>query len=356
MIDFKEYGLSDKELKRYEDLDKEYMMLAEDPDNCIPKFGMPVYPSFTPTWEEMMKNPETMLHAQLESLKMSRWIGDDIVMGVRAEFGTPTVANAFGCDLFYPVNNLPCCRNHILRTPKDVLNVKKPSINCETYSKVRAWTEAYKKMLPEGYHIMMSDIQGPFNNAHVIRGTDIFTDMYDDPEVFDRLMDVVTDATIEYAKAQREWIGAEDGWQYDWGAKWKGNARISNCSLHMIGKELYEKQVRKYDVRFLEQLGGGRMHYCGTPKGIVETLAVMPGMTGVDYDSLFLDMQELMEAVPKNIVLHQALSLTSLEGMKILESRKWPFKKRNVIFRLRGPLNRYEAKNIYRKLRSIAEA
>ena len=332
MIDISSYKLSNKQLKRYEKLDDEYKQMYTDPKNCIPKFIMPVKGTFNPTWEEMLSDKEIMLKHHLYSNLAHLEVEDDCVLSARVDFGTCVVANAFGCEVFYPVNNLPCAKDHVVKTKEQIYSLKVPDIESAPYRKVREWTEYFVKNLPDGCHMMMADIQGPFNNAHLVRGTDIFFDMYDDIDAFYKLMDVVTDATIEYAKAQREWIKTEAGWQYDWSALWKGNARISNCSLHMIGRDLYIDHVMKYDMKLIEKMNGARMHYCGTAKNVIEEMAKIPHITGIDYDSLLHDIEETMENVPDDLTILQSLSLSSDMAKKILSSKTWPYKKRNVIF------------------------
>ena len=355
MIYKKAYALSDIQLKRYDKLDAEYMQMHTDPDNCIPKFIMPVRGTFNPVWEEMLSDKEVMLKYHLEKHIPHIEVGDDCVLYARVDFGTCVVANAFGCDVFYPVNNLPCAKDHVVKTREQIYSLKTPDIDCAPYKKVKEWTEFFVENLPDGYHMMMADIQGPFNNAHLVRGTDIFYDMYDDIEAFDKLMEVVTDATIEYAKAQRQWADMKDGWQYDWSALWKGNARISNCSLHMIGRDLYIDHVMKHDIKLIEKMNGARMHYCGTAKNVIEEMAKIPHITGIDYDSLLHDIEETMDNVPKDLTLLQSLSLSSDTAKKILSSKTWPFKKRNVIFSLRGPMTIEEGKELYRRFRKVAE-
>lgn len=357
MIDYSKYSLTDTQLKRVEVLDKEYRDMYNDPDNCIPKFIMPVQGAFNPTWEEMLASKDVMLKYHLEKHIPHLAVGDDSVLHARVDFGTAVVPNAFGCNMFYPVNNLPCAADHVVKTREQIFELQKPDINVEPYRKVREWTEYFVKHLPYGYNMMMADIQGPFNNAHLVRGNDIFFDLYDDIEAFDRLMEVVTDATIEYARAQRQWGNMKPGWQYDWSALWKGNARISNCSLHMIGHELYKKHVMKHDMKLLKDMDGGRIHYCGTAEQVIQDMAVLPHITGLDYDSLLHDIEQTMDSVPENITLLQSLSLSSDVAEKILKSKTWPYKKRNVIFMLRGPNMTIErAEELYKQFRKVAEA
>ncbi len=354
-MDYSQYALSPKKLKRYEELKKEYLDLYDDPKNAIPKFLMPTKSSFTPVWEDRLADKDVMLKYHLEKHVPHIEIEDDAVLFARVDFGTCVVASAFGCDTFYPKNNLPCAKTHVVERREDIYNLKVPSLNEPIYEKVKNWTQYFLEKLPQGYNITMADVQGPFNNAHLVRGTGIFYDMYDDIDAFYHLMDVVTKATIEYAKAQRKWAKMEDDMQYDYTALWRGNGRISNCSLHMIGKDLYEKHVLKYDEEFLKEMKGGRIHYCGTAPGVIERMSMLKDNYGIDYDSNLHDIESIINSVDERVPLLQRTHIESKVIQKILKSKTWPFKKRNLIFSIAGDLSIDQAKDLYSKLRRVAE-
>ena len=99
---------------------------------------------------------------------------------------------------------------------------------------------------------------------------DGFLDFYDHPYELDVLLDKVTDFMIAITKHMKAAISADPAWFFDWGALWKGFARISNCSMHMISPELYRKHVLPRDIRFFDNVGGGRIHYCGSAKDVIE--------------------------------------------------------------------------------------
>ena len=152
-------------------------------------------------------------------------------------------------------------------------------------------------------HIQHPDIQSAFNSAHLIRGNDLLTDFYDQPEVVDMLLDKVTDYMIAITGHLKAMISDNREWFFDWGMLWKGAARISNCSMQMISPELYFRHVMPRDIRFFESIGGGRMHYCGITDDVIDEFFKVASITGLDVDFAYHDFYSLCERAPKRVVL-----------------------------------------------------
>ena len=354
-MNFEEYRLDDAVLCRYDQVYNTYKQMYGDPDHREPKFIAVLPSEYNPVWEERLADPAIMLKAELESLKPHIEAEDDAVLSVRVQFGTAVVAEAFGCEIAVPPNNLPCAKTHVVTSLEQIPYLEKPSKDCPIYRKVRDWTEYYVEHIPEGYQVQLADIQGPFNTAHLIRGNDIFYDLYDDPEMVQQLMAIVTDHIADYASWQWEWTNAMDGWFFDWGAMWKGNGRISNCSLHMLGTEHYEEHIHVHDVELIRRLKGGRIHYCGPTKGTIERIAAIPGVNGIAYDSSLHDVEETAQTVPDHVALLQDVAVDSPLYNRMLNSDRWPIPKRNMIFRITGLKTPAQAKEVIARLRRNAE-
>ncbi|MEG2653655.1 MAG: uroporphyrinogen decarboxylase family protein, partial [Ruthenibacterium sp.] len=254
--------LTDVQLRHYESVDEKYKQMYTTPTRCEPMFIINT-PVELPTWEERLADPAVMLKAELDLLRSHIAVGDDRAMTVRVQFGTAQVAAAFGCELCVPPNNLPAARTHVLHNAEDVYTMPLPALTAGWYKKLENFTEYYQANLPAGVHIQLPDIQSAFNTAHLIRGNDILLDFYDDPEALCALLDKVTDYLIALVPHLNGMIACPKGWFYDWGILWKGAARISNCSTHMISPAMYAEYIYPRDVRLMEAIGGGRVHYCG---------------------------------------------------------------------------------------------
>lgn len=326
-----DWTVTDADRARFEDTYARYRRMHTNPGECSPMFILqtPQRGPGWPTWAERLADPAVMLRAELDNVRGHMEIGDDAVPAVRVQFGTGQVAAAFGCDTFQPPDSPPCAASTVVREAADAFKLARPSLHAGVYGRLEEFTSFFKENLPPGVRIQHPDIQGPFNNAHLLRGTDLLTDFYDAPEAADALLDVVTDYLCELVPRLRRMIGEQDGWFLDYAALWKGAARISNCSVHMIGPALYAKHVRPRDARLFAAIGGGRIHYCGSPGDVIPELLAVPGLTGLDFHAARHDLWALSRQVPERVVLMTSMSVDSPMLARLL-SGDWP-EKRNLI-------------------------
>ncbi|MEI6168288.1 MAG: uroporphyrinogen decarboxylase family protein [bacterium] len=315
----------------FEEVYARYRLLHDDPERCRPMIIINT-PVQLPVWEERLADPLVMLQAELDLLRPHLDIRDDRVPTVRVQFGTAQVAAAFGCQMVIPGNNLPAAGSHVLTAAGAVHGLKLPALDAGWYGKLMEWTELWKKHLPTGVHIQLPDIQSAFNSAHLIRGNDILTDFYDCPEDVDLLLDKVTDFMLAITQRLKSTIGDDPEWFFDWGAMWKGAARISNCSMQMISPALYREHILPRDVRFFDTLGGGRMHYCGMTADVIDDFMKVPAITGLDVDCTHHDFFALCERAPARLVLMPTGEFggNSPELMRLLQG-DWPCKRNIVI-------------------------
>jgi hypothetical protein len=325
------YQIDSDTLKRLEVLKEDYRLLYDSPDSCAPKIIINVKSDDDITWEQQLNDPLAMLKTQLDAIDMHLRVGDDFLPAVRVNFGTGIIASAFGCDLVTPPNNLPAVSTHALSSIQEVNELKIPSLDCEMYRRIENWTDIWRNNLPEGVAIQHPDIQGPFNSAHLIRGNDILTDFYDDPDALCRLLNIVTDHTVEALNFFNTINNQQNGWFHDWGgAYWKGNGRISNCSVDMISPEFYLKYVLPRDMRLLDSIGGGRIHYCGGNGDVIDEFLCNPAVTGLDIDASLHDLWDIADRAPEKMVLVFQSYGKEFDQIDRLLSGDWP-KKRNII-------------------------
>ena len=323
--------IDDAQQRRFEDIYKRYRLLHEDPEHCKPMIIINAPLDGIPPWEERLADPLAMLRAELDAVRLHMEIGDDRVPLTRIQFGTAQIAAAFGCALHIPENNLPAAASHVLTHAGDVDQLAMPSLDAGWYGKLAEWTEIWKQNMPAGVHIQHPDIQSAFNSAHLIRGNDIFLDFHDHPAAVEQLLDKVTDFMIAITRHTKAMISTDPAWVFDWNAMWKGGARISNCSMQMIAPALYRKYVLPRDIRFLNCMGGGRMHYCGITREVIDDFFKIPPLTALDVDCSRHDFYSLCTRARPDVALMPtgAFGNDSIELSRML-SGDWP-KKRNIV-------------------------
>lgn len=356
-MDLREYlPIDDAQLRRFDDLYARYRLLYEAPDACHPMIIIHA-PSDTPaaptTWEQRLADPLVMLRAHLDGLRSHLEIGDDRVPAVAVDYGTAQIAAAFGCEFFFPENNSPAAGTHVMKRAEDVYDMQKPAIDAGWYKTLYEWIAIFKQNLPPGIQIAHSDIQSTFNSSHLIRGNDILTDFYDQPEAVDALLDLVTDYMIDVTRHMKSLISNDPNWFFDWGAMWKGAVRISNCSMHMISPEFYRDHVLARDRRFFEAVGGGRMHYCGTAPSVIDDFFTVEALNGLDVEFWRHDFYDLVKKMPKRITLIPTGTVwRASEMMKRLLDGDWP-EKRNIIIQA-SAASVDEGKRLLDRLRTAA--
>jgi hypothetical protein len=323
-------SLSDSRKKRLKAVESGYRRLREDPAHSAPMFIVNVADKKPVPWKKRIEDPAEMLKGELDAILSHLEIEDDFIPTVRVQFGTPQVAAAFGAEILVLEDSLPAAKTHPLSKIEEVLKWKKPALDAGWFGKVKEYTDFYKANLPDGIVIQHPDIQGPFNTAHLVRGDDIFTDFYDNPAAVERLLDLVTDYMIDLVPHLKRMISQDREWFHDWGGFWQGTARISNCSMQMISPDFYMQYIFPRDKRLMEAIGGGRIHYCGRTREVLKRFLDLPGISAVDYDHRYHDLEELCSLAPENLVLFQGLDLKSETAKKLL-SGQWP-KKRNLLF------------------------
>jgi hypothetical protein len=327
-------AFEDKELERFQDIYKRYRQMRLEPDKSKPMFVINT-PVDQHVWEEKLASPAIMLEDDLRVIKAHSDIGDDRVPAARVSFGTAQVAAAFGCDIFIPPNNLPCAKNHVISNIEMVHSLKKPGKNAGWLGKLRDFSEFYLENLPIGVELQLPDTQGPFNNAHLIRGNDIIFDFYDNPEELGIFLDFITDYLVDLIKDLSELTTNRDGWFFDWGCLWEGAGRISNCTVHLISPAMYKDFILERDIRFLESIGKGRIHYCGTYPEVIESFINIPAVTGFDYDDSLHRLEDVCRLAPDNVPIYCWTDYNS-RTMNEIRTGNWP-EKRNVIFGINAP-------------------
>lgn len=343
-------AVTDAELARFEDIYSRYKLLHENPEDCRPMIVVVAPPERLPTWEERLADPLVMLGAELDTLRQHLAIGDDRVPSVRVQFGTAQVAAAFGCRIVIPENNLPAAGSHVLERAEDIHQLGMPALDAGWYGKLAEWTAIWKENLPPGVQIQHPDIQSAFNSAHLIRGNDILLDFYDNPADLELLLDRVTDFMLAITKHVKAMISDAPDWFLDWGAMWKGCARISNCSMQMIAPEFYRQFVLPRDIRFFDSIGGGRMHYCGITGAVIDEYFTVPSLTGLDVDCSRHDFFDVCErARPDVVVCPTGAFGNTSEVVQRLLSGDWP-KKKNIIVTV-GVYTIDEGKHLLEQLR-----
>jgi uroporphyrinogen-III decarboxylase len=98
---------------------------------------------------------------------------------------------------------------------------------------------------------------GPLTVALDVRGDEIFSDMYAEPDYYHRLMDFIVESTIRRVRAWRAYLGLEMR---------PPAGSFADDAIQMISVDTYKELVLPYHKRYLDALFSGgpfQMHLCG---------------------------------------------------------------------------------------------
>ena len=323
-------ALSPAQRARIARLDAAWEAMTTDPGRATPKILVRVPLPGLPSPERQCADPDLMLDCELAAVQSHLELEDDNVPTVRVQFGTAQVAHAFGCPLECPTGSGPAAKSPAVTSAAEAMALPIPALDAGLYGKVAEFHRRWLERLPEGVRIQHPDIQGPFNTAHLVRGNDLLTDIYDHPEAVESLLDKVTDYMIRLVPELNRQIGSSGRFFDDWGCRWQGRARISNCSMHLISPQTYQRFVLARDLRLMSAIGGGRIHYCGTHRKVVDWFLANPDVHGLDVDPIHHDFWELAPRMPARMMLATTGTASESPFVRRLLSGDWP-RKRNLV-------------------------
>ncbi|MCD6408561.1 hypothetical protein J7L87_05890 [bacterium] len=213
----------------------------------------------------------TKLAKKIEGLTAPLKLEQPFLPVIGTGFGTMTVATAFGIEIIKsPSNPDGLIKENIPLEKFDEFEVPDPGKD-GLFPKLKEEIEFIKENTPEEIKISYPDMQGPFNTAHIILGTEIFYKIYDEKERIFHLLQLITDFMIRVYKVLPEWIGEERIF------KWIGRTkRIAECSCNLISKEVYKEIVKPFDIQLVNFHGEIAIHPCSGKHVFEVTLEELP--------------------------------------------------------------------------------
>lgn len=244
---------------------------------------------------EVFDDPEKMLHNQLvcafnASLVCHPSVGDDLPFSIRADFGTVIIASLFGAAIEQvgddPPWILPFSESDGLQAvldadPLDFSRGWCPRV-IQTYECYRDLLADYPK-LNRVVAVTLPDLQGPFDNAELLRGSEIFLDLYDQPDRLSAVLERLAQAQTGFARCLQPVIREKTpGFSHQHAVKIAGNILIRNDSTIMMSADMYRDIVAPHDSHVLRESDGGGIHSCGDIAHIADAFFELPGITGLD--------------------------------------------------------------------------
>lgn len=194
----------------------------------------------------------------------------DLLTGI---YGACTVAAIYGIPIIYSKNNWPNCAHKPL-SDIEMTSLIPPDLDSNPFFqnliKQVDWIEE-----DQGNILGFINWQGVLNNAHRMRGEDLFIDMYINPESVLHLMDCVCTTMIDAAKRLHKRQKMSDV-EYQF-------FTVSNCLVNMISPEQYRDFVMPFDLKISRAFGSLGIHNCAwNADPYIEYYAQIPNLGYID--------------------------------------------------------------------------
>lgn len=257
-------------------------------------------------YAEAFEDPAKMLHNELlrtvggTSTWNSARLKDDFTPHVRSNHGIGIIASLFGArwrivnDAMPWVDHLEpaALRAAAARGVPDLHRALGQRV-LDTHAFYRETLSRYPKCA-RSIRITQPDLQGPFDIAHLLAGTDIFLAVVDDPGFVRDLLAVVTDTYIAFRRLLEPGLthAAGDGAVYLHGCLFGGKVLIKDdTAVVNLSGDMHREFSKAYNDRILEAFGGGSYHFCGPSRPWTRAAIDSPWLRGVNYGNP--EMQDL---------------------------------------------------------------
>ena len=173
----------------------------------------------------------------------------DILTGT---FGACTIAGIYGIPIRYTKDNWPVCEPRYL-SDAEVNALLPPDLDNNLFfqnlMEQMEWIHKEEEKV-----IGFINWQGILNNAQRIRGPQIFSDFYENPERARHLFSCVFSTMVEATKKVQE-KQIKSGFT-------EGFFTVSNCLVNMVSQEIYSDFLLPFDQKFAEIFGCLGIHNC----------------------------------------------------------------------------------------------
>jgi hypothetical protein len=284
-----------------------HKLFRREPQECLllgiatAPFGQQKY-DMKQQWE----SPEAMLYEHLRAMIASAQAKSAILPTLRANLGVAFAPSILGIEQQIFADNMPWPQGHL---NKEEISKIDPSTIADRVAekgllpKAREIYSFYRAKLGADACYFIPDTQGVMDIAHILRGTELFMDMKDDPPFVHHLMEVSLQVYIAVTKAMKAAISEPMFSGMHGGiAMTNGGTRYCMDTTVLMRVADAEEFELPYLRRALAEFGGGWVHFCGAASDLLELLCQVPEARGLNsnyMDSRPYDYERDVKTVQK---------------------------------------------------------
>jgi hypothetical protein len=225
------------------------------------------------------------LEWQLGGLNKSMDYKADIPNFIEPWYGIGTIASAFGIEYQWNPGQAPAFRPPFQSVDealeKELIPVEETSIGQHTLRMIEYFMDQTKGKIP----VSPTDTQASLNAASfLIDINNFFMEFMMNPEGLKRLLDKLTDLTINFTKQQFDLLGdalALPGHGFASSRKWEGLG-VSSDVISMISPEDYKTFEVPCIKRIGDTFGGAVFHSCGQWADKIDGIKAIPNLIMID--------------------------------------------------------------------------
>ena len=279
---------------------------------------------------------ELMLYTQLKTVSDQLAGSGGLLLCVRANYGTAIIPSMFGAGVFRlpdEADMLPGAQR-----PEDGMETLRAAASARRYDYTlglapqvfefgHRWREAaaaYPK-LDRWVYLYNPDLQGPFPLIDVLAGSDLYYELYDDPDMVHEALDFMTEVYLDFT---RRWQAAfppyGKGYSVEWGLLHRGLTMLRNDAIVNLSEAMYREFAMPYDARVFAELGGC-MHFCGRGDHYIGAACEIEGLSGInlsqpelnDMEKIYaatIDRDKIIIGMPESEIVHAGACGRPLRG------------------------------------------
>jgi hypothetical protein len=253
-------------------------------------------------------DPKKFLQAQLSEIEDQLALRGDFVPCLSPALGVVGIPSAFGCEVVWWEDNFPSVKPLPLESPRQVYEIPRPTISSGELGRVLDYTRFFIDKTGGRLPIRLMDIQGPLDSAALVMGhTEFFSATRTHPAEARHLLRMITDFTIECARAQRDIVRAR-GVEFvpslfqPWIPDGHGIS-VSNDASVMISAEEHDEFCLPYLNRISGAFGGLYVHSCGNWLHQMPSLARVRNLRGLEFGASETPFEPVAERFGGKVVL-----------------------------------------------------
>lgn len=253
-------------------------------------------------FKEQFYDKQKMLFEQLFYLLSTARSRSDSQLSVNVKMGAGFLPSILGLKQKIFVEKDPWLRERLSKEeisklePEEINNIDKKGF----MPRVLDYIDYFKTMLGGKASVYISYTWGPFSLAHLIRGDEIFTDLYDDPKFVHHLMEISTCLYVKSLRLLKKATGEKANCGYHDNFYMGTSGVWSNeDTAVLLSPSHLEEFVFPYLRKAYKPFGGAVVHFCGKADYLLDPLLDLPEIKGLNLGEPHLQKLTYTEIMHK---------------------------------------------------------